>query len=76
MNQGSRPPRSHLFTLRLWREVWGDGQAEWRGQVRHVLSGEVRYFRRWSALIAYLVAMVRGAEDSPGQADEGEGDRL
>ena len=36
---------SHLFTLRLWKEPLGDGQAELRFQVKHVLSGESRIFR-------------------------------
>lgn len=36
-------PRTHLFTVRLWVEPLGDEQGE-RMQVRHVLSGETRYF--------------------------------
>ncbi len=43
-----------LFSIRLWPEALGDGQAEWRGQVRHLPSGETRYFREWPALIAFL----------------------
>ena len=50
----SQDHRSQLFTLRLWPEALGDGQAEWRGQVRHLASGETRYFREWPALIAFL----------------------
>jgi hypothetical protein len=45
---------SHLFTLRLWPEALGDGQVEWRGQVRHLGSGETRYFRQWPVLMAFL----------------------
>jgi hypothetical protein len=52
-------PRSHLFTVRLWLEPLGEGQAEWRGQVRHVPSGEARYFRDWEALQAFLERMFR-----------------
>jgi hypothetical protein len=48
------PTRSHLFTLRLWPEDVGDGRIEWRGQVKHVLTGETDYFRGWPALIAFL----------------------
>lgn len=51
-------PRSHLFMVRVWLEDLGDGKAEWRGQVKHVLSGEVRYFREWSALVDHLIAML------------------
>lgn len=49
---------SHLFTLRLWTEGVGDDPAGWRGQVRHVLSGETRYFRDWPTLISHLDEMV------------------
>lgn len=45
---------SHLFTVRLWREPLSGGRAEWRARVQHVLSGERRYFREWSALERYL----------------------
>ena len=55
---------SHLFTVRLWLEDLGDGRAEWRGQVRHVLSGEVRYFRDWPTLIALLQALLADSEKS------------
>lgn len=55
---------SQLFTIRVWREPLGHGQTELRGQVRHVLSGEVRYFREWSALIDYVTIKL--------EADQGE----
>lgn len=51
----------HLFTVRLWSEALGDGQYEWRGQVQHVLSGESRYFREWTVLVAYLQTMLATA---------------
>jgi len=58
-------PRSHLFTVRLWSEALGDGQAEWRGQVRHVASGETRYFRDWTSLAALCLEMLsREGDDS------------
>lgn len=57
MERGQRQ-HSHLFTVRLWAEDLGDGQAEWRGKVEHVTSGEAYYFREWSALVALLVAML------------------
>jgi len=51
-------PRSHLFTMQLWSEALGDGRAEWRGQVRHVASGETRYFRDWTSLAALFLEML------------------
>jgi hypothetical protein len=52
-------PRSHLFTVRLWLEPLGDGQNEWRGQVRHVPDGEARYFRDWATLQTFLERMLQ-----------------
>lgn len=49
---------SHLFTVRLWREHLGNGESEWRGKVEHVASREARYFRDWSALIAFLLEVL------------------
>lgn len=59
--------RSHLFTVRLWREPLGDGRFEWRGRVQHVLSGERRYFRDWLALERYLEEKLQelDAEETP-----------
>jgi hypothetical protein len=52
------PPHTHLFMVRVWREDLGEGQTEWRGEVHSVVSGEVRYFRDWPALVALLQAML------------------
>ena len=57
-------PRSHLFTVRLWVEELGNGKSDWRGKVQHVTSGEVRYFREWPTLIAFLLMPL--PEASPG----------
>ena len=57
-------PRSYLFMVRVWPEDLGDGKTEWRGQVRHVMSGEVRYFREWSNLIAILQEMLTTPEEA------------
>jgi hypothetical protein len=46
--------RSQLFTIRFWLEDLGRNQADWRGKVQHVNSGEARYFRRWSALEIFI----------------------
>ena len=50
--------RSHLFTIRVWKEEIATGQAEWRGKVQLVTSGEVRYLREWSALVPLLLTML------------------
>ena len=65
MDTSRQQYQSHLFTVRLWAEDLGDGRAEWRGQVQHVLSGETRYFREWPALIAWLVTMLPPTETAP-----------
>ena len=62
MDAGRQQHHSHLFTVRVWLEVLGDGRAEWRGQVQHVLSGETHYFRQWETLLALLPAMLPPAE--------------
>ncbi|RIK35591.1 MAG: hypothetical protein DCC55_29865 [Chloroflexi bacterium] len=46
--------RTHLFTLRLWVEPVAADQAEIRGRVQHVLTGEALYFRTWPALLAFV----------------------
>jgi hypothetical protein len=55
---------SHLFTVRIWREELGDGRIEWRGKVQHALSGEARYFREWTELIAFVREQVGDTRQS------------
>ncbi len=50
--------RTHLFTVRIWREDLGEGQTEWRGEIHSVVSGEVRSFRDWPTLVALVQAML------------------
>ena len=45
---------SQLFTLRVWWEETEAQGREVRMQVRHVLTGETRYFRSEAALLAYV----------------------
>ncbi len=63
---------THLFTLRLWSEAIGDGEFEWRGQVRHVLSGEIHYFREWTGLIQCLRALLASVAPDTGKAVQPE----
>jgi hypothetical protein len=58
MDNAPPPARTHLFTVRVWLEELGAGQTEWRGEVRDVVSGEVRYFRDWPTLVALVQAML------------------
>ncbi len=48
----------------MWLEYLGDGKTEWRGQVKHVLSGEVRYFRDWQNMIEIVSKMLPTSEAS------------
>ncbi len=57
-------PRTYLFMVRVWPEDLGDGKTEWRGQVKHVLSGEMRYFRDWSMLIMILQEMLAEPQEA------------
>ncbi len=50
--------RSQLFTVRVWVEEADAGRREVRMQVRHVLSGETRYFRDWTAATTYMVSKL------------------
>ncbi len=56
-------PRTHVFIVRLWNESLDQDTSEWRGQVKHVPSGNTRYFLEWVALVEYLKAMLAGAEE-------------
>ena len=50
---------SQLFMLRLWQEDLGGGQTDFRGKVQHVSSGEVRYFRDWRTLEAFMEGILQ-----------------
>lgn len=66
---GSSPyPPSHLFLLRLWVERPGKPMGEIRIQVRHILSGETRYFRDLLEVATYLQARI-GADTGDFGAD-------
>ena len=50
--------RSQLFTVRVWYEQLDAEHREVRMQVRHVLSGETRYFSAWPLLIDHLLSKL------------------
>lgn len=60
MSAGDSPALSHsqLFTLRLWRDGEQTEAAAPYMQVRHVLTGETRYFTAWPPVIAYLLSKL------------------
>ena len=64
MDTAHPPSRSHLFTVRLWREDLGHSQSEWRGEVHDVVSGERRYFRDWPTLLTLVQEMLPKPECS------------
>lgn len=45
---------SQLFTLRVWMEEVGNGRSEFRGAIKHVLSGETHHFRDWDTLVQLI----------------------
>ena len=63
MDKNERPYHRHLFTVRLWREELGTGQAEWRGQVQYANDGDRRAFQDWPDLVAFLVAKLQKIKD-------------
>lgn len=50
--------QSQLFVVRLWQENAQDDSVEYRGRVQHVLSGETRHFRTWTALVEFLITQI------------------
>lgn len=66
---------SQLFVLRIWAEEMGDGRFEIRGQIKHIQSGEVKYYREWSSLQKFLMRRLlsEGAVDVKGDAKRGTG---
>lgn len=61
---------STLFTVRLWREAFDAGPGTLCMQVKHVLSGETRYFREWAQLATYLEGKVQATKPLESPPDE------
>ena len=51
-------PKRYLFTLHLWQEPLDADQVEWRGRIKHVRSGEIRYFRDSESLYEALMSTL------------------
>ena len=58
MEHERQHPHSHLFTLRLWKEMLGEGKSEWRGRVQALASGETAFFRDWPGLVTTLTRLI------------------
>jgi hypothetical protein len=56
--KSSRSPPSIILTLRLWQESLGNEQSEWRGEVKNLTTGEVRYFRQWEEIAVLVPRMI------------------
>ncbi len=69
--------RDASFVIRIWWERGSKGPAVWRGQVVHVQTGQIAFFRRKDTLIAFIerwsgAGEVNGALDRPArQGDAG-----
>ena len=58
MKKTTRSAPANIFTLRLWHEPLGNAEGEWRGEVKNISTGEVRYFRTWEEIAALVPAML------------------
>ncbi len=58
MKDASRLPLTSLFVLRLWQEPLDEQRSEWRGEIKNISSGEVRYFRRWEEIATLVPEML------------------
>lgn len=65
-------PHSSLFTIRLWPAACSEASQEVRMQVRHVLSGETRYFRDWAQLADYLEQKLHEVNEARLEKGENE----
>lgn len=46
--------REEIFTLKVWKESLDSTNAEWRGKISHLTTGEVIYFRNWSKMMEFI----------------------
>jgi len=61
---------SELFTLRFWVEKLENDRFEWRGQLHHIPSGHIEYFRRWVELVPLILSALR-RRDTPSHESGG-----
>jgi len=65
-------PHSHLFTIRVWEEEIGSNQNEWRGKIHLFTTGDVRYFREWTALTPLLITMLSESQTDIAQREDND----
>jgi hypothetical protein len=65
----NRSPPAQIFVIRLWQEALGDEASEWRGEIKNVITGEVRYFRTWQSLSTLLPHMLASNPPHPEDSD-------
>lgn len=53
---------AQLFTVRVWQEAINVDSTEWRGEIKHLASGRVRYFREWQQLPILLQKLLAEEE--------------
>ncbi len=60
MDTNQHNMESHLFLVRLWLQRGSDASADelWRGQVQHVITGQVGSFDGQSSLMEVLIALT------------------
>ncbi len=64
MNNSQQPTNYHLFVLKVWRVEVADGETEWRGQIQHIASREIRYFREWTLLLEFVQTQLQAAREN------------
>ena len=75
MKRAARSPPTVILTLRLWHEPVGPDQGEWRGEIKNLSTGEIRYFRRWDE-IATLARRMMGANPANSRSLPPEGTEM
>lgn len=63
------PPPSQLFVARIWKEVRTEEDSAVRVQIRHVLSGETRYFIRWCDVVRFVMQLMEDEESDTAASD-------
>jgi len=58
----TEPPTVFTFVVKLWHErATGEPEeSEWRGELRDVTSGQIRYFRFIEGVVAAMRALMGG----------------
>jgi hypothetical protein len=64
-------PVRRQVALKVIKAGMDSAQAEWRGRVHRVTSGETRYFRAWLGLVAHLEALLGVATASDSECERG-----